>query len=122
MSTTATFKRHAPYVVDGNVIAYQFSEWEVPPKPDTEMTRLLEKAHTDVPLTAEEKEKMPVFQAEDAAYRLGGWCWPMHSTKQLRRILARIQYYGWQEYYAVSKTHLRRKRNGVLEMIYADKE
>lgn len=112
------FTRHHPFIMNGEVVALQFSNWEVPPKPNTEYTQLLEKAHSDDPLTAEEKEKIPAFEV-DGGYKLGGWHWPMKRAKQLRRILAYMPFYGWQEFYAVSKTHLRRKRSGLKEMIYA---
>lgn len=115
---TKTFTRHPPLILNGKLVAYQFSNWDVPPKPDTEMTRLMEKAHTDEPLTADEKDRMPIFGADGEGYKLGGWRWRMTTAKQLRRILAYVQYYGWQEFYAVSKTHLRRKRNGIKEMVY----
>ena len=100
------------------VVAYQFSNWGVPPKPDTEHTRLLEKAFTDEPLADEEKDQMPVFRANGDGYKLGGWQWLMTRAKQLRRILVNTSHYGWQEFYAVSKTHLRRKESGILEMVY----
>lgn len=115
---TKTFTRHPAFFIDGITVARQFSNWEVPPKPNTEYTRLLEKAFTDEPLTAEEKEKMPAFSANGEGYKLGGWQWLMTSAKQLRRILAKTRYHGWQEFYAVSKTHLRRKESGILEMVY----
>jgi hypothetical protein len=116
-STEKPFKRHPAFFIGGITVARHFANWEVPEKPDTEYTRLLEKAFTDVPLTAEEKDRMPAFSA-GSSYKLSGWEWMMTSAKQLRRILAKVEHYGWQEYYAVSKTHLRRKVKGIQEMAY----
>lgn len=104
---------------------YKFVTWEVPPPPNTERTRLLEKVHSDEPLTKEEKDKVGVFEAARPWYDQGGWRWRMKGAKQLRRILAKVEHYGWLEYYAVSKTHLRRWSKGghaILEMVYIDRK
>ena len=103
--------------------AYKFVRWDVPPKPDNNRTRLLEKAQDKEPLTREEKDQIAnilwgTFGANSSTYRLGGWAWPMSDC--LQRILVQHTYdSGFDVYYAPDKTSLRKVLDHVREMVYA---
>ena len=96
-------------------------------KPDTDTTRLLEKAQDGKALTREEKDKIAnilygTFGAQSSTYKLRGWAWPMHET--LKRILVSFDYEPgiFHTYYAPDKTSLRKALSGsgsIHEMIEA---
>lgn len=101
--------------------AYKFAKHANVPEtpPDTERTRLLERAFDPTAvLTRDEKDKL-VFTSE-CEYKQAGWCWPMWHAPHLRRILVNYEFHGWQEYYAPDKTAVRKSLgHRVVEMIYA---
>ena len=107
----------------GKTIAYKFVKWEVPEKPNTETTRLLEKATSNFNgLNKNEKNKIAEILyglggGSSSTYKLGGWAWPM--SRYLPKILVK-QHGNWQEYYAPDKTSLREALGGTIqEMVYA---
>lgn len=102
--------------------AYKFVKWDVPPKPDNETTRLLEKAQDFDDLTREEKDKVAntlwgLFGSQSSTYKEMGWAWPMHNC--LKRILVRHTFDNhFSVYYAPDKTSLRNCLHQVAEMVY----
>lgn len=110
--------------------AYKFAfHANVPAQPpETENTKLLDKAFGDEPLTREEKDRIAqvlygIFGANGPSYRLSGWCWPMSQAKQVKRILVsnRHEPDRFRAYYAPDKSSLRKaiKVDSPKEMIYA---
>ncbi len=105
--------------------AYKFVNWEVPPKPDTEITGLLEKAQDGEPLTRTEKDRIAnvlygIGGNHSATYKLHGWAWPMQNY--FPRILVSFTYEPdkFKTYYAPDKTSLRKALFlPINEMIYA---
>ena len=102
--------------------AYVFSSCASKEKPDTEITRLLEKAMRYERLTRQEKDRIAeilygTFGSHGSAYRLAGWVWYMASY--LNRILVRFEHDSeFYPYYAPDKTSLRRALYGkIAEMI-----
>ena len=104
------------------MFAYKFVEWDVPPKPDNDRTRLLEKAQDGGELTRKEKDEIAdilwgLFGAMSSTYKLGGYAWPMNDC--LKRILVRHTYNSYFDtYYAPDKTSLRKCLFNVAEMVY----
>lgn len=101
--------------------AYKFASTATATKPDTDRTRLLEKAIRMEKLSREEKDRIGYF-SNDATYRLAGWAWYMADC--LPRILVSNTWRPQQfdAYYAPDKTSLRKALRGLLpvnEMIYA---
>lgn len=104
---------------------YQFAKYEdgrTDVKPDTEITRLLERAASGARLARTEKDRVAsvlygLFGSQSSTYKLGGWAWPMGAC--LPRFLVKLRHYGWVERYAPDKTSLRRAVRGVLEIVEA---
>lgn len=105
--------------------AYKFVTGDVGEKPDTDITRLLEKAQDGDNLTRDERDRIAgllygLFGSHSSTYKLHGWAWDMHTY--LRRILVRFNYDGgrFETYYAPDKTSLRKAlRTPIKEMVYA---
>jgi hypothetical protein len=108
------------------LFAYKFVQWDVPPKPENEMTILLEKAQDGKELTRAEKDRIAnilwgLFGCHDSTYKLAGWAWPMYNC--LPRILVRYTYDNrFEVYYAPDKSSLRKCLHGVAEMVYAPRK
>ena len=65
--------------------AYKFSNTATPDKPDTDTTRLLEKAMTGQKLTREEKDRIAdllygTCGAASSTYKFHGWAWEMSTV------------------------------------------
>lgn len=107
--------------------AYKFSNTATDTKPNTETTRLLEKAMSGSVLSRKEKDKVAealygLFGAQGPTYELHGWAWPMRI--HLARTLVSFSYEPmlFHIYYAPDKTSLRKclvDKHYILEMIYA---
>lgn len=106
------------------MVAYKFSGCARDEKPDTDLTRLLEKAQSGASLPRDEKDRIAnalygLFGSHSATYKLAGWAWSMSGC--LRRILVRFNWDNtFHPYYAPDKTALRKALTlPIREMIYA---
>lgn len=107
--------------------AYKFVTWDVPPKPDNEITRLLEKAQRKELLSRQERDRVAellygLFGGHGPIYKLAGWAWDM--STHLPRILVSFRWDGgrFESYYAPDKTALRKALPyPVREMVYASR-
>lgn len=107
-------------------LCFQFAPTATKEKPDTETTRLLEKAQrkgmmgTLDTLTREEKNRIAEITAHSThGYRLSGWCWPLWPF--FNQYLVN-QYGSWQEHTAPDKTSLRHALTGkILQIVFVPK-
>lgn len=107
---------------------YKFSSTATPVPPETDITRLLDKAFTKELLTQQEKVDVAralfgVFGAHGDTYRLAGWAWPMRTAPQFRRILVAFDHNPdeFRAFYAPNKSSLRlalSTSDEIEEMIY----
>ena len=107
--------------------AYKFVPTATATKPDTNITRLLEKALKRERLSREEKDWIAsllygILGSNGHTYRLSGWAWYMADC--LPRILVHFVWSdGFHISYAPDKTSLRKsltRTNGqIVEMLYA---
>lgn len=110
---------------------YIFSECAVPVKPDTEITKLLEKCGDGVRyvfLTREEKDRIAeilygLFGSHSSVYKLHGWAWPMHRV--LRKFLIQFKYdSAYHPFFAPDKTSIRKalKGNPITDIVETKKK
>lgn len=96
--------------------SYKFTHHENVPDvpPETETTRLFDKAFGDEPLTREEMdaiaERMYGTSGCGSDYKLAGWCWPLFRAKQISRFLVGWKYNSgrFYTYYAPDRKSLRK--------------
>lgn len=104
--------------------AYKFAHHANVPSvpPQTEMTRLCDKAFGDEPLTREEMDVLGHRLRESGhVYKLAGWCWPLYKAKQMRRFLVTFRHNEgvFYTHYAPDRKSLRKTLEGskVLEIL-----
>ena len=90
---------------------YKFSETATDVKPDTEITRFLEKVMQGGAFSRQEKDRLTeilydTFGCRDTTYKLMGWAWPMR--EHLQEFIVDSRYYGLKSYWALDKTSLRK--------------
>ena len=90
---------------------YKFSETATDVKPDTEITRFLEKVMQGGVFSRQEKDRLTeilydTFGCRDTTYKLMGWAWPMR--EHLQEFIVDSRYYGLKSYFALDKTSLRK--------------
>lgn len=100
--------------------AYVFSECATKEKPDTDTTRLLEKAMDGAELTRQEKDKIAdicygIFGSQFAGYRLAGWQWDLRHC--LNKYVVESSFGDLHYYYAPDKTSLRKALRFVKRII-----
>ena len=96
---------------------YKFASHDVPPLEtlvgSTAYT-LLDKLNNGVPLTREEKNRVPA----EGSMRLGGY--HFNFAPFCRRFLVKYKYYGWREELAIDKTNIRERcmhAHDILEIV-----
>lgn len=97
--------------------------------PETTITKVLDKAFTDDPLTNDEKILVcktlyGLFGTNSSVYKIAGWAWPMYHAKQMRAILVSFEHdeSTYRAYSAPDKLSLLSALNQtrpVFQMIYA---
>ncbi len=96
---------------------YQFAfHGNVKPEPtDCEMFTLFRKIAGGKALTRDEKDRVARATVVSPTYKFLGYAAPFHEV--LPRFVAKIQHYGWLEFYTPDKTSLRRAITGVMEIL-----
>ena len=107
------------------MMAYKFSECGTDKKPDTDITRFIEKVQTGVHLSRAEKDRIAEIcygtsGSGFAGYKLLGWKWDL--TEVLNEYIVEFLYSHFQSYHTPDKTSLRKAIafHGIKRIITVD--